>query len=213
MNESLLTSEAATPQQGEATSQPAAEAPATVDEGQAAQEQQPAEGQTDASTEVKEPEGDKKPEGAPESYDFKAPDGASFDSAVVASFSEVAKELNLSQDAAQKILDKVAPVMQTRQAEALEAARNEWASSARADKEFGGDKLAENLGVAKKALDTFGSPELRTLLNETGLGNHPELIRLMYRAGKAISEDRFVGSQQGGAAPRDPAKVLFPNMN
>lgn len=44
-----------------------------------------------------------KPEGAPEKYEFVEPEGAKFDSAVLDTFSEVAKELNLSQENAQKV--------------------------------------------------------------------------------------------------------------
>jgi hypothetical protein len=59
----------------------------------------------------------------------------------------------------------------------------------------------------------FGTPELRTLLNESGLGNHPEVIRMMYRAGKAISEDRFVAPSAGGpTGSKDFAKSLYPNQ-
>jgi hypothetical protein len=153
-----------------------------------------------------------KPQGAPEKYEFKAPEGTTFDDAVLGAYSEVAKELNLSQEAAQKVLDKVAPVIQARQAEQIEAMRTAWAQSAMADKEFGGDKLSENLATAKKALDTFGTPELRKLLNETGLGNNPEVIRAFYRAGKAISEDKFVGGK--GAPPAaDDVRSLYPNSN
>ena len=70
--------------------------------------------------------------------------------------------------------------------------RASWSESSRTDKEFGGDKLNENLAVAQKAMNAFGTPELRAVLNKTGLGNHPELIRAFVRAGKAISEDTFV---------------------
>lgn len=140
--------------------------------------------------------------GAPEQYEFKAEDGKSFDEAVLGAYSEVAKELNLSQDAAQKLLDKVAPVIQARQQEQIEAVRTQWEAASKSDKEFGGDKLPENLGVAKKALDAFGSPELKALLMESGLGNNPEVIRFMFRAGKAISEDKFVG----GKAPTGDLK-------
>lgn len=153
-----------------------------------------------------------KPLGAPDKYEFKAPEGATFDTQVIEQFSEVAKELNLPQDAAQKMLDKVAPVLAARQAEQMQTARTEWAEAAKADKEFGGEHLNENLAVAKKALDTFGSPELRTLLDTSGLGNHPELIRMMVRAGKAISEDKVVTGGLG-STPDSPAQRMYPGMN
>ena len=152
------------------------------------------------------------PKGAPEAYEFKEPEGSKFDTKVIEEFSSIAKELDMPQDAAQKILDKVGPVIAARQAEAREAVVSQWTADAKADKEFGGDKLNENLSVAKKALDAFGTPELRTLLNESGLGNHPELIRMMVRAGKAISEDKMVTGGSSVGSDRAAASVLYPNQ-
>lgn len=217
MSETLM-SDAATTTEGQAAAQPAADATpaqaaAPTGEQQQATEQQPTAdaGQT-AETDSEAGE-ESKPQGAPEKYDFTAPEGSTFDDAVIEQFSEVARELDLPQDAAQKILDKVTPVIQARQAEQLEKARQEWADTSRADKEFGGDKLNENLAVAKKAMDKFGSPELRTLLNESGLGNHPEVIRMFYRAGKAISEDNFVTGRSSPGGLRDAAAVLYPSQH
>lgn len=219
MSETLMTDTPADTNQGEAASQAADSAQGQQPGDQSAQQQQATEGQTADSTQQgddagkTEGEGDKL-QGAPDKYEFQAPEGSTLDANVIEQFSEVAKELNLPQEAAQKILDKMAPAMAARQAEQIETIRNEWADNARADKEFGGDKLNENLGVAKKALEQFGSPELRTLLNESGLGNHPEVIRFMYRTGKAISEDRFVGGgNSGNAEPATIAQRMYPNMN
>ena len=141
---------------------------------------------------------------APETYEFKAPEGRTFDSEVIAEYSKVAKELNLSQEAAQRVLDAVGPKLAERQAAQIEAVRTGWADSSKADKEFGGERLSENLSVAKKALDAFGTSELRSLLNESGLGNHPEVIRFMFRAGKAISEDSMVTGTKGEAKSARP---------
>lgn len=211
MSNEQQTTEATTTTEGAADSQQAASLLATgASEGG---QQQPApEGQVDPAQKADADQGAKTADAAPEKYEFSPPEGFQFDNVVIDEFSTVAKELNLPQEAAQKILDKMTPVMQARQAEHLQAARTEWAESAKADKEFGGEKLAENLGVARKALDAFTTPELRTLLEESGLGNHPEVIRMFYRAGKAISEDRFVGGGAKGV-PVDPAKRMFPSMN
>lgn len=141
---------------------------------------------------------------APEAYEFKVPEGRTFDPEVMTAYSEVAKELNLSQEAAQRLLDAVGPKMAERQLAQVEAVRMGWAESSKTDREFGGEKLSENLSVAKKALDQFGTAELRSLLNESGLGNHPEVIRFMFRAGKAISEDRMVTGAAAQAKPSGP---------
>lgn len=224
MTESLMTDQAATTTEGTPASQDASSTQPTGSEQQASQQQADGtqnqqagqDGQKTGNTEGDQ-NGDKAQAKAPEVYEFKAGEGREFDPEVLKSFSEIAKELDLPQDAAQKVLDKVAPKILERQMQALETARNEWAESARTDKEFGGDKLNDNLVVAKKALDSFGTPELRKLLNESGLGNHPEMIRMMYRAGKAISEDRFVGGTRGGqkSGPKgfnDLASALYSNQ-
>ena len=218
MTTETLMTEAATTTEGTPASEQATQQPATG-AGDGGQQQQASEGQ---GTQGQQAEGtktegeqqEKKPEGAPESYEFKAPEGTQFDDAVIGAFSEVAKELNLPQDQAQKVLDKMVPVIAARQAEQFQAARTEWAEAAKTDKEFGGEKLTENLGTAKKALDALATPELRTLLEESGLGNHPEVIRVFYRAGKAISEDRFVAGQAGKTNQGDARRLYAAsNMN
>lgn len=159
------------------------------------------------------PDGDK-PQGAPEKYEFKAPEGVKLDDAVIGEFEVVARELGLSQDAAQKVIEKVAPKLAERtaaqQAEAFAKFRSDLVEQVRTDKELGGEKLAENLAVARKALDNLGTPALRTLLEQSGLGDHPEIIRMFYKAGKAISEDGFVPGGKGPQGGEDTAaKKLY----
>ncbi|MFZ2972240.1 MAG: hypothetical protein WA049_06340 [Ferribacterium limneticum] len=185
----------------------------------------PTEGQqvaeVDAAGEQQQQAGEKgtesdkgKPEGAPEKYEFQAGEGRQFDDEVIGAFSEVAKELNLSNEAAQKVLDKVAPVLASRQEAQVAEARAQWAAESKADKEFGGDKLQENLAVAKKARDAFATPALVELLDQSGLGDHPEVIRFFVKAGKAISEDNFVGGGQGSTQPATAQKLYSAsNMN
>lgn len=133
--------------------------------------------------------------------DFAAPEGVKLDDELVGEFKAFAKEKNISQEDAQKFVDMGAKIAQKTQAaymQQMEQAQAKWVSDSRADKEFGGDKLGENLAMAKKALDTFGGPELAKMLEESGLGNHPEIIRYNFRVAQAISEDRLV---PGGAKP------------
>lgn len=161
-----------------------------------------------------------KPAGAPEKYEFPAPEGREYDAGILEAFTGAAKEANLTQDAAQKLIEKMAPAIAARQDDQVKAMHQGWQNASSADKEFGGEKLKENLSVAKRTLDMFdpapagadgkpGTTPLRTLLEQTGLGNHPEVIRLLYRAGKAISEDKFVGGTGRGGAQRDPAAILY----
>ncbi len=150
------------------------------------------------------------PQGAPEKYEFKPVEGVKLSEEVTAKFSQVARELNLSQDAAQKMLSEVAPAIARQQQAAIHTLNEQWVNAVKADKEIGGDKLNTNLAIARKARDAFGTDGLRKLLNESRLGNHPEVIRFFVRAGQAISEDKFVA---GGSKPpsggKDAATVLY----
>lgn len=78
----------------------------------------------------------------------------------------------------------------------------QWSAAVQADKELGGEQLAENLAVARKALNTLGSPQLLQLLDKSGLGNHPDLVRAFFRAGRMIAEDAVLpgGTKPVGAA-------------
>jgi hypothetical protein len=165
---------------------------------------------TDATTQATDDKGTA-PE-VPEAYDLQMPEGVELDKAAAEEFTAIAKELKLDQTAAQKLAD-IGAKMAQRQQEAHAKLVETWTEQVKTDKELGGDKLAENLGVARKAIDTFGSPELKELLNSTGLGNHPEVVKLAFKVGKAISEDGFVAGKAPGNASNDPAKKMFPNMN
>lgn len=145
----------------------------------------------------------------PEKYDFKPPEGMEFDEETINLYAEAAKEAGLSQEKADIILGKIAPHLAQQQIKAVEKASAEWEAASRADPEFGGDKLNENLSVAAKAIEQFATPELKTLLNESRLGNNPEVIRLFYRVGKAISEDGFVSA--AGAPQISDARAFYPN--
>lgn len=224
MTEPLMTDNAATTPEGTPASQNSVGNPATADalygDKQQAPEGQGQQAAESANTDGAQGDGEGKPaEGAPEKYEFIAPEGKEFDAEVIGQFSDIAKELNLTQEAAQKLVETMGPKIAERQMAQVEMVRNEWAQQAQSDKEFGGDKLQENLAVAKKALDSFGTPELRALLNESGLGNNPEVIRFMFRAGKAISEDTFVGNSVGAGnksgGPQDfnaKANALYSNQ-
>lgn len=149
---------------------------------------------------------------ASEPYEVTTPKGSDFDSGVIASYGKTAQELGLTKEQAQGVFDKVAPLIRASEQGRHEKRVAEWGDTARKDGEFGGSNLAPNLQTANKALTTFGNPELSELLKATGLAEHPEVIRFMFRVGKAISTDQRVDGRPKGAAKErhpDPAMRLF----
>lgn len=162
------------------------------------------------------------PEGAPESYaDFTMPEGITLDPEMGTELTALAKELNLPQATAQKLIDlgvKQAQGFAAALTKSVDTAKAQWADAVRSDKEIGGANLGVNMATAKKALVAFGTPELTGLLNQTGLGQNPEFLRLLVRVGAAISEDTLVDGDGGGAgggkpAVRDHAARMYPKMN
>jgi len=148
----------------------------------------------------------------PDSYELQMPEGVQADKVALDEFTAVAKELKLDNATAQKVADVGAKMVQ-RQAEAHAKLVESWVEQVKADKEIGGDNLDANVAVARKAIETFGTPELKDVLNATGLGNHPALLKAFYKAGKAISDDGMIPGSNTNNAHIDTAKKLFPNMN
>ncbi|WP_175982558.1 peptidase [Caballeronia zhejiangensis] len=150
--------------------------------------------------------------------DFKVPEGVELKGEALDELKAFAKEKGLSQEDAQKLVDlgaKQSQAFQTQVAEQAKAQSAEWAAQTKGDKEIGGDALPENLAAAKQALDKFGSPELKSLLNQSGLGNHPEVVRFMVKAGKAISEDGRLVTGAAGQKDRSATPIenrLYPNQ-
>ena len=83
-----------------------------------------------------------------------------------------------------------------------------WEGEAKADKDIGGDAFDANLAVAKKAIDAFGDDALKTVLNESGLGSHPAVIKFAVKAGKGLS-DAPVLKTNGGDAKKSLADSLY----
>ncbi|MEG6183294.1 peptidase [Enterobacter sichuanensis] len=170
-------------------------------EGDKPQEDKPADSEKPAD---KPDDKEQKQDGAPEKYEFTAGEGVELDTEALKDFEPVARELNLTNEQAQKLVDaypKILAGVQQRQAEAWQAQTEQWAADVKADKEIGGDKLTANLSAAQRALEQFGDPELKEYLDSTGLGNHPALVKAFIKVGKAMSEDKVVtgGHESGGS--------------
>jgi hypothetical protein len=155
------------------------------------------------------------PEGAPEAYeDFTVPEGVELDATVAEDLKGLAKELNLPQAKAQQIADlgvKMAEKWAADHTALVEKTSEEWVAASKADPEFGGPKLQASLASAAKAIDTFGTPEFRALLNTSKLGNHPEFVRFVSRVGNATTEDSKLVTG-GGTTVQSAEDKFYPTM-
>ena len=170
-------------------------------------------GADDESTET-EAQAEEKADGAPESYEeFKAPEGVALDASAMSAFGEVAKELNLSQEKAQSVIDKMGPILAQRQMEQIKEVTAQWREKSANDPEIGGVNLEKNLVHAARIRDKFAynadgkmDADIAELMNSPA-GNHPGLLKLLIRTGKAFGEGGFPKGQP--TKPKFTASDLY----
>lgn len=152
---------------------------------------------------------------APESYaDFDLPDGVEMNADALDRATAVFKEMGLTQEQAQQYVTLHAESVkaaQESQVESFNQMKAGWLEQAKGDAEIGGEKFDENVATAKTFLSKFGTPELTALLDETGVGNHPEIIRAFARAGALMNEDSPAGNGGNVQEKKDRVSVLYGN--
>lgn len=142
--------------------------------------------------------------GAPEKYEpFKLPVDVVVNQPILDEFHTLAKELDLSQEKAQKLVDlqlkHVDSFAQTMQDE-FQKIKDGWKADT---KKALGTNLQADLVTAGRAIEKLGTAELRQMLNQTGVGNHPELVKFFIAVGKLVSEDTVVDGKPKTAIKSD----------
>lgn len=159
-------------------------------------------------------EGEVAPPAAPEAYEPFDVDGQQFSEDQVQGFAATARELGLSQEKAQKMFSAMVPTARQYMMNDLVAKSKEWAAATAKDPEIGGANFEANKGIAKQAYSHFTTPELRAILTGSGLGNHPEVLRLFYRVGLTMQQDKGVAgsaSAPAGVRRRYPKSNMIPD--
>jgi hypothetical protein len=132
-------------------------------------------------------------------YKINVPEGYN---APTEDFISFAKENGLSNETAQAAVDfyinKVVPTQQ----KAVTDQVTTWEAET---KKTYGDAGIE---IAKKAVNTFATPELIEILNQSGLGNHPQIVGLFKSIGEKISESTLVNGT-ASQIMKDKASLLF----
>ena len=148
--------------------------------------------------------------------EFTIPEGQELDKGAMDTFKPIAKELGLTQEQAQKLVDvysgstaDASKVMM----EQIDALHESWIQEVRNDKELGGVKFDETLATARTFLNGYGDEQLTQVLNESGLGNHPAVVKLFYKLGRSMAEDNVnIGAIRNAEGEVSLAKRMFPNM-
>jgi len=165
--------------------------------------------------------------GAPDSYsDFRLPEGYTLDKDLLAEATPLFKELNLSQDQAQKLIDtytKQTSAQEARLLKLVEDTRAKFVADLKADPVMGSnlEAVRTDINRAFTHLPADVVTAAKAALDFTGGGDHPAIVRAFYELSKLVNEGTHVsgggpsteGQQQGGktAAPT-AAAALYPNL-
>lgn len=147
---------------------------------------------------------------APESYRLTVPEGMTVDQELLGAATPVLRELGLNDEQASKLAPLAAQV-QERTISTLNdeyaALRADWSRQTKADPHLGGERWPETQRMLSVALQAGGADsEFRKVMNQSGIGDHPAVIRVFRRLGEKIA------AANGGQAPRQsPSDVLYPN--
>jgi hypothetical protein len=130
----------------------------------------------------------------PDGPDKYAVDG--MDAKEVKAFAEVAHKAGMTNAQAAEALKYVSARDAARESAAL-AEREAGLNALKA--EWPGETFKTNTALALRAVQRFASPELITFFDKSGLGDHPEMVKLFHKLGAAISEDSIL---TGGDRPK-----------
>ena len=79
---------------------------------------------------------------------------------------------------------------------------NQWRKEVTEDPHIGGASLPTTIARAQLALDRFDDGKrIGQLLEQTGYGNNPDVLRFFNRLADALVEDGLVQGQAGGSMP------------
>lgn len=158
----------------------------------------------------------------PEKYaDWSLPDGYELDSGVSEKASGLFKELGLTQEQGQKLVDLYSAEAVKSHQEMIDAfwnQRREWRDSMKTDPglkdlRFNGDNIAADsplVVTVNRALEGLQNPKLvadfKAAMNDTGAGDHPALVKVLHALAKQVTE----GTTYARGNPVAPAKRPSP---
>lgn len=141
--------------------------------------------------------------------DLAPPDGfESIDAAALEAATPLMREFGVPDDRAQDFINQAAPVItgmieRAVNAGAEQAQQNRaelirgWADEVQNDPTYGGANLGRTQAEAARVMDALFPDTFRSFLKETGLGNHPDMVRGMARVAQVTQEGDFI--TEGGA--------------
>jgi hypothetical protein len=174
---------------------------------------------------------DKPATGAPETYSpWTAPEGYELDAGLVEEASPIFRELGLTQEQSQKLVDfysKHSLAAADASLKAFTDMRAEWRQSMKTDDTL--SKLADSSGnfgprsplvdTVNRALDGLQNPKLvadfKDAMNLTGAGDNPAFVRVLHALASQVTEGTSYaagGPPKGNSARPSAGAAMYPHL-
>ncbi len=125
------------------------------------------------------------------------------------SFKELARELHLPAETVQKLMEWEANITENnKQSDEAQRAQilHKWTQQS---KDLWGNTYQQEIARALHAAQCFGGPELRELLEVTGLGSHPVVIKTFHAISQQMMEDVAVSGKLKNTTDKTFAEALY----
>lgn len=140
-----------------------------------------------------------------DAYNVNAPEKSVLKQELAEAFKKTAYENRLLPDQAQAMFDFLNNHTSQEMERMQHSQEEELNQKINGLKEEWGEAFEKNVHTAKLAVNEFGGEDLKAYLNETGLGNDPNIIKVFNEIGKKFfAEDNFQGESK-------PAYSLSPD--
>lgn len=123
----------------------------------------------------------------------------------------IGKSLGLTNEQARKLLSDGTAIIAKERAQERKEILAQWSNEILNDKEIGGVNFSKTRNNLYRVMKNYGGQDVLDVLNATGLGSHPAIVRMFNRIGNALSEDNnFV---RGQPAPKkvNPLDLIYDN--
>lgn len=154
----------------------------------------------------------------PEAYKVDLGEGVEADSELISALTPTFKKIGLTQDQANELFTEYTKIVESRansDGETIQTAMKGWETELRNDPDFGGDKFDANVAQVSQFFNST-VPEsikepLSEILNETGLGSHPMVMKYFFELSRLMptGEDSPSSANYGRREPKSDEDKMY----
>lgn len=126
-----------------------------------------------------------------EEYKYETPEEVPLSQDFLSKFNQTAYENNILPHQAKAMVDFYLEEMAVEEENYQRESQEKLQESLNALKQEWGEGFEKKVKQAQAVVNTFGDESIRNYLNDSGLGNDPQLVKFFAKVGESLNEDSF----------------------